>query len=88
MRCSYCAIPNIRGRHRSVPMEELLDEARELAGRGVKELVLIAQDTTYYGIDLFTPFRLFVWKLAPSALFQESGDDVGIVRVLDGLDSG
>ena len=52
-RCSYCAIPNIRGRHRSVPMEELLDEARELAGRGVKELVLIAQDTTYYGIDLY-----------------------------------
>ena len=51
--CSYCAIPNIRGRHRSVPMEDLLEEARQLAARGVKELVLIAQDTTYYGLDLY-----------------------------------
>lgn len=51
--CSYCAIPNIRGRHRSVPMEELVEEARQLAARGVKELVLIAQDTTYYGLDLY-----------------------------------
>ena len=51
--CSYCAIPNIRGRHRSVPMEALVEEARQLAERGVKELVLIAQDTTYYGLDLY-----------------------------------
>ena len=51
--CSYCAIPNIRGRHRSVPMEALVEEARQLADRGVKELVLIAQDTTYYGLDLY-----------------------------------
>lgn len=51
--CSYCAIPNIRGRHRSVPMETLVEEARQLAERGVKELVLIAQDTTYYGLDLY-----------------------------------
>ena len=50
---AYCAIPNIRGRHRSVPMEELVEEARQLAARGVKELVLIAQDTTYYGLDLY-----------------------------------
>lgn len=52
-RCSYCAIPHIRGRHKSVPMEDLLVEARSLAERGVKELVLIAQDTTYYGLDLY-----------------------------------
>ena len=51
--CSYCAIPAIRGSHRSVPIETLVEEARELAARGVKELVLIAQDTTYYGLDLY-----------------------------------
>ena len=51
-RCSYCAIPFIRGTHRSVPMEELVDEARSLAAKGVRELVVIAQDTTYYGLDL------------------------------------
>lgn len=52
-RCSYCAIPFIRGAHRSVPMEDLVDEARSLVAGGVKELVLIAQDTTYYGLDLY-----------------------------------
>lgn len=52
-RCSYCAIPYIRGAHRSVPMENLLAETRSLAARGVKELILIAQDTSCYGIDLY-----------------------------------
>lgn len=52
-RCSYCAIPFIRGAHRSVPIEDLMEEARRLAAGGVKELVLIAQDTTYYGLDLY-----------------------------------
>ena len=52
-RCSYCAIPFIRGPHRSVPMEDLVAEARSLAARGVRELILIAQDTTYYGLDLY-----------------------------------
>ena len=52
-RCSYCAIPHIRGRHRSVPMETLVAEAEELAAQGVRELVIIAQDTTYYGLDLY-----------------------------------
>lgn len=51
--CGYCAIPLIRGRHLSVPMEELEEEARKLAAKGVKELILIAQDSTYYGIDLY-----------------------------------
>ena len=52
-RCSYCAIPFIRGAHRSVPMEDLVEEARELASKGIRELVVIAQDTTYYGLDLY-----------------------------------
>ena len=52
-RCSYCAIPFIRGRHRSVPMEQLVGEARLLALKGVRELIVIAQDTTFYGLDLY-----------------------------------
>jgi len=52
-RCSYCAIPYIRGAHRSVPMETLVKEAEALAASGVKELILIAQDTTYYGLDIY-----------------------------------
>ena len=52
-RCSYCAIPFIRGAHKSVPMEQLVQEAEELAATGVRELVIIAQDTTYYGLDLY-----------------------------------
>lgn len=51
--CSFCAIPLMRGGHVSRPMEELLMEARSLARRGTKELILIAQDLTYYGIDLY-----------------------------------
>lgn len=56
--CGYCAIPLIRGKHISVPMETILEEARRLAERGVKELMVIAQDTTYYGIDLYGRRRL------------------------------
>jgi len=52
-RCSYCAIPFIRGAHKSVPMETLVEEARCLADKGVRELIIIAQDTTYYGLDLY-----------------------------------
>ena len=52
-RCSYCAIPFIRGAHRSVPIEKLVEEAEFLAGKGVRELVIIAQDTTWYGLDLY-----------------------------------
>lgn len=52
-RCSYCAIPFIRGAHHSVPIEELVKEATVLASEGIRELVLIAQDTTYYGLDLY-----------------------------------
>ena len=52
-RCSYCAIPLIRGPHVSVPMEALVEEAQALAEGGAKELIVIAQDTTYYGLDLY-----------------------------------
>ena len=52
-RCGYCAIPMIRGKHISVPMEQLLCEAEKLAAQGVKELMVIAQDSTYYGMDLY-----------------------------------
>ena len=56
--CGYCAIPLIRGRHVSVPIEEIEEEARKLAAQGVRELIVIAQDTTYYGIDLYGERRL------------------------------
>lgn len=56
--CGYCAIPLIRGRHKSVPMEKLIAEAEELAAKGVRELMVIAQDTTYYGVDLYGERRL------------------------------
>lgn len=52
-RCTYCVIPYIRGRYRSFPMEDLLEEAESLARSGVKELILIAQETTVYGTDLY-----------------------------------
>lgn len=51
--CSYCVIPSIRGRYRSVPIEELVAQARELVSNGVKELILVAQETTLYGIDIY-----------------------------------
>ena len=52
-RCTYCIIPYLRGPYRSVPMEQLLAEAKELADQGVKELILVAQETTLYGMDLY-----------------------------------
>ncbi|WP_375334206.1 30S ribosomal protein S12 methylthiotransferase RimO [Flagellimonas sp. C4] len=51
--CSFCAIPLMRGKHRSTPIEDLVSEAAKLAANGVKELILIAQDLTYYGLDLY-----------------------------------
>lgn len=51
--CTYCIIPKVRGRYRSVPMEELMEQAGELANQGVKELILVAQETTVYGRDLY-----------------------------------
>ncbi len=57
-RCTYCAIPSIRGKFRSRPMEELITEAKNLEELGVKELCVIAQDTTRYGLDLYGEYKL------------------------------
>jgi ribosomal protein S12 methylthiotransferase len=71
--CSFCAIPGIRGRHISRPIEDIVDEAKKLASQGVKELLLISQDLTYYGNDLYkrqmlpelvtilSDLKLFTW---------------------------
>ena len=56
--CSFCAIPLMRGKHRSKPVEDLVAEAEKLAAKGVKELILIAQDLTWYGLDLYKERRL------------------------------
>lgn len=56
--CTYCAIPGIRGKFRSRPMDELIEEAKTLEGLGVKELCVIAQDTTRYGLDLYGEYKL------------------------------
>jgi ribosomal protein S12 methylthiotransferase len=56
--CSFCAIPIMRGKHKSTPIEQLVVEAKNLAKNGVKELILIAQDLTYYGLDIYKKRRL------------------------------
>ncbi|MBN2745701.1 MAG: 30S ribosomal protein S12 methylthiotransferase RimO [Bacteroidales bacterium] len=69
--CSFCAIPGIRGKHKSKLMEDLIVEAQKLAKNGVKELILIAQDLTYYGIDIYGEKRL-------ADLIQKLSDVEGI----------
>ena len=56
--CSFCAIPLMRGKHLSIPMETLIEQAKKLASQGTKELLLIAQDSTYYGLDIYKDRRL------------------------------
>tara|TARA_B100000989_G_scaffold54750_1_gene36782 strand:+ start:950 stop:2248 length:1299 start_codon:yes stop_codon:yes gene_type:complete len=56
--CSFCAIPLMRGKHKSIPIEDLVKEAKILSEKGTKELILIAQDSTYYGIDLYGKRKL------------------------------
>ena len=75
--CTYCIIPKVRGKYRSVPMESLVAEARSLAENGVKELILVAQETTLYGVDLYGEKRL-------PALLHELGQVPGIywIRIL------
>lgn len=75
--CTYCIIPQVRGNYRSVPMEELLQEAEYLAGQGVKELILVAQETTLYGKDLYEEVKI-------SALLHELCKVSGIewIRIL------
>jgi ribosomal protein S12 methylthiotransferase len=70
--CTFCAIPKMRGKHATKPIEEVIAEARELAADGVRELVIVAQDTTYYGMDLYGEPRL-------AELLRE-------LQQLDGLD--
>jgi ribosomal protein S12 methylthiotransferase len=69
--CSFCAIPLMRGKHKSTPIENLVEEAQKLAAKGVKELILIAQDLTYYGLDIYKERRL-------AALLQELAKVNGI----------
>ena len=70
--CSYCVVPGLRGSHQSRPLKSLIKEAKELCRRGVKELNLISQDTTYYGMDIYpsTTFRKSGGGLLPSLLKQ------------------
>lgn len=56
--CSFCAIPLMRGKHVSIPMETLIEQAKKLASQGTKELLLIAQDSTYYGLDIYKDRKL------------------------------
>lgn len=58
--CTYCIIPKVRGKYRSVPMERLIAQAKDLADKGVKELILVAQETTVYGVDLYGKKSLHV----------------------------
>jgi ribosomal protein S12 methylthiotransferase len=86
-RCTYCIIPKLRGRHKSRPVEDVLTEAQELSASGVKELVLVAQDTTAYGADLKPPVTLgsLIRGLANSPAGTGRGEQVfPWVRVLYG----
>ncbi|MBE7010692.1 MAG: 30S ribosomal protein S12 methylthiotransferase RimO [Ruminococcaceae bacterium] len=75
--CTYCIIPKLRGKYRSRPMEDIVSEAQELAASGVKELIVIAQDTSRYGIDLYGAYKLPVLLKQLCAI-----DGVHWVRVL------
>ncbi|MBR1624750.1 MAG: 30S ribosomal protein S12 methylthiotransferase RimO [Clostridia bacterium] len=91
-RCSYCAIPAIRGKYVSEPMEKLLEEGKNLAENGVKELIVVAQDTTNYGVDLYgkkmlVPLlkelcKLDFWKIRLLYAYPERIDD----ELLDFID--
>ncbi len=72
--CAYCAIPIITGHHRSRPMEEILDEVRGLVARGVKEFQIIAQELTYYGLDLYGERRI-------AQLIEQMADIEGVVWI-------
>lgn len=76
-RCTYCIIPKVRGAYRSVPMEDLIEDAEGLAAQGVKELILVAQETTVYGKDIYGEKRL------PQLLEKLSGiDGIEWIRIL------
>jgi ribosomal protein S12 methylthiotransferase len=75
-KCTYCLIPELRGSYQSRPIEEILSEVRYLIARGVKEINLIAQDTTYYGMDLYGEEKL------ADLLEMIAGEDIQWIRVL------
>lgn len=75
--CTFCAIPGMRGKHVTKPIEEVVREARELAGDGVRELIIVAQDTTYYGLDLYGKVRL-----AELVRELEKVDGIDWIRIL------
>jgi ribosomal protein S12 methylthiotransferase len=75
--CTFCAIPKMRGKHATKPIEEVVAEARELAADGVRELNIVAQDTTYYGLDLYGEPRL-----AELLTELEKVDDIDWIRVM------
>ena len=76
-RCTYCVIPHVRGNYRSVPMETLVKEAESLAQRGVKELILVAQETTLYGTDIYRE------KALPKLLKELAGvEGIRWIRIL------
>jgi ribosomal protein S12 methylthiotransferase len=70
--CAFCAIPNIRGKHRSRKMEDIISEARVLADQGVKELILVSQDTSYYGKDIYHNSMIveLISKIAKEHIFK------------------
>lgn len=76
--CTYCLIPQLRGAYRSRPMESIVEEVRQLVQRGVKEINLIAQDTTYYGVDLYGRMVL------PELLKRLAGEKIPWIRLLYG----
>src|SRR5262245_2051692 len=75
--CTFCAIPGMRGKHVTKPIEEVVREARELAGDGVRELIIVAQDTTYYGLDLYGRVRF-----AELLRELEQIDELSWIRIL------
>lgn len=76
-RCTYCIIPKVRGNYRSIPMEDLVSQARELGAGGVRELILVAQETTLYGVDLYGK------KSLPELLRRLAGiEDIQWIRIL------
>jgi ribosomal protein S12 methylthiotransferase len=75
--CTFCAIPQMRGKHVTKPIEMVTAEARELAGDGVRELIVVAQDTTYYGLDLYGEVRL-----VPLLRALEQVDGIDWIRLM------
>lgn len=76
-RCTYCVIPSVRGNYRSIPIEELIEEAKDLVSKGVKEIIIVAQEITVYGIDIYG------YKALPSLLKQLCEiEDLKLVRLL------